>query len=352
MNTQVQHGVNTVEVETPKIVKEAVRGKKVIREKINQIAEHIKNPQIQFSNKVDEMPVVVQRQNPMVQTVQKTKEIPQLWCVDEVVGIPVGQVSRVQVLEKTAEIPQLQTVEKIAETPQAQTIQGTQAPESSGITPVCQVAQTGHLEELVEVSRVFSQDTVQQRFGKQTIEIPTESESPIFVAAPILENSPAECMKPTLTVTCAHAAPVVENATVQLPQEIVYEHPAPLTSAAPGVTNRQVGEKLADDVISEMKDLKSDLVHIRELLGFLVRKERCAETKAEIAARRLDRMEREQHEADDAEHEANFQEALQNQSKAVKVLVDKWFVDKGFLWLRESPYMRNRVRPRQRRARC
>ena len=61
----------------------------------------------------------------------------------------------------------------------------------------------------------------------------------------------------------------------------------------------------------------------------MVRKERCAETKAEIAARRLDRMEREQHEADDAEHEANLQEALQNQSKAVKVLVDKWFVDKG-----------------------
>ena len=41
-------------------------------------------------------------------------------------------------------------------------------------------------------------------------------------------------------------------------------------------------------------------------------------------------MEREQHEADDAEHEANLQEALSSQSKAVKVLVDKWFVDKGY----------------------
>ena len=45
---------------------------------------------------------------------------------------------------------------------------------------------------------------------------------------------------------------------------------------------------------------------------------------------RLDRMEREQHEADDAEHEANLQEALSSQSKVVKVLVDKWFVDKGY----------------------
>ena len=50
-NTHVQHVVNTVEVETPKIIKEAVRGQKsVIRETINQFAEHIKNPQIQFSN--------------------------------------------------------------------------------------------------------------------------------------------------------------------------------------------------------------------------------------------------------------------------------------------------------------
>ena len=32
----------------------------------------------------------------------------------------------------------------------------------------------------------------------------------------------------------------------------------------------------------------------------------------------------------DAEHEANLQEALSSQSKAVKVLVDKWFVDKGY----------------------
>ena len=93
---------------------------------------------------------------------------------------------------------------------------------------------------------------------------------------------------------------------------------------------REVRRKFADDVASEMTDVKNDLAHVRELLGVLVRRERCAETKTEIAARRLDRMEREQTEADDAEHEANLQEALANQSKAVKVVVDKWFVDKGY----------------------
>ena len=93
---------------------------------------------------------------------------------------------------------------------------------------------------------------------------------------------------------------------------------------------REVRKKFADDVASDISDVKNELAHVREMFEVLVRRERSVETKAEIAARRLDRMEREQHEADDAEHEANLQEVLANQSKAVKVLVDKWFVDKGY----------------------
>ena len=82
--------------------------------------------------------------------------------------------------------------------------------------------------------------------------------------------------------------------------------------------------------VQDLRDVKNDLTQVRELVGILVCGERSAETKAEIAARRLDRMEREQHEVADAEHEANLQEALTNQSRAVKVLVDKWFVDKDY----------------------
>ena len=50
----------------------------------------------------------------------------------------------------------------------------------------------------------------------------------------------------------------------------------------------------------------------------------------DVAARRLDRMEHEKDEIDDAEHEADLEEALADQSKVVKLIVDKWFVDKGF----------------------
>ena len=72
-----------------------------------------------------------------------------------------------------------------------------------------------------------------------------------------------------------------------------------------------------DDILSEMKDVKSDLLQVMELVGILVRRERCAETKAEIATRRLDRMEQERDQESEAECEATLEEALTNQSKVV-----------------------------------
>ena len=76
--------------------------------------------------------------------------------------------------------------------------------------------------------------------------------------------------------------------------------------------------------------MQSELLQVRELVGVLVRRERCVEAKTEVAARRLTRMEREKDEVDDAEHEAGLQEALTNQAKVARLVVDKWFVDKGY----------------------
>ena len=112
------------------------RKKPIIQEKINQVTKHVEVPRVQFPNKVDEMPVGVQRQIPMVQVVQKTMEIPQLQCVDEAIDGTVVQVPRVQVVEKTVEGPQLQIVEQIVETPETQTIQSTQTSERLGGAPV------------------------------------------------------------------------------------------------------------------------------------------------------------------------------------------------------------------------
>ena len=73
VNTHVQHVVDTVEVEKPKIIELTVQRKKlIIQEKINQRTKPIEFPQAQFLDKAGNMPVVVQRQVSTAQTVQKS----------------------------------------------------------------------------------------------------------------------------------------------------------------------------------------------------------------------------------------------------------------------------------------
>ena len=60
-----------------------------------------------------------------------------------------------------------------------------------------------------------------------------------------------------------------------------------------GIRSRGVPVEQLDDVLLEVSDMKSELLRLRELVGVLVRRERCAEVKMEVAARRLDWMEHE-----------------------------------------------------------
>ena len=108
--THVQRVVHTVEVERPSIIKQTVQ-KPIIQEKINRVTKHVEAQLSQFTDKVVDIPVVVQRQIPIaVQTVQKTIESSQLQDIDEVVDVPVElveQVPLVRVMVETAEISQL-----------------------------------------------------------------------------------------------------------------------------------------------------------------------------------------------------------------------------------------------------
>ena len=52
--------------------------------------------------------------------------------------------------------------------------------------------------------------------------------------------------------------------------------------------------------------------------------------KTDVAVRRLERLEREQDEQDDHDREASMTEAFADKTKVVKLVVDKWFVDRGF----------------------
>ena len=402
MNTHVQHVVNAVEAEMPRIIKETVQRKKpILNEKINQVTKRTEIPQLQFLNEVADMPVVEQQ----VSMVQMAMEAPQ-----------------VRVVAKTVENPQLQ---KTVETAEIQIVRDTQTSESLSMVPEHQPAQT----ETVEVDKIAAP-------------LPTESASPMFVSTPVMEASPVavECAH---AITYAHANPVVEYVTpaptvahraspatytvqeasftnardtgrtagAQVSTSVVqrlkakfeakqkgpqYPQSAPERATIQSVqktvevprvqyidkvadipvdVQRQVstihtaqqdtqhenkkrkaifvniasgdeaedesekepvmaqclvqgGESMLMDEtdaqgpehemvqtmhaewVQELRDVKNELMHVRELVGVLVRRERSAKNKAEVAARRLDRMEREQTEADEAEHEANLQEAL------------------------------------------
>ena len=85
-----------------------------------------------------------------------------------------------------------------------------------------------------------------------------------------------------------------------------------------------------DDVKSGVEHVKKDLKEARKMLEFLVRRERKVDTQAEVATRRLERLEREKEDEEDREHETNLEEALVDKTKVVKLVVDKWFVDRGF----------------------
>ena len=300
VNKHVQHVVNTVEVEMPKIIKETVQRKRpIIQEKIDRVTKHIKIPQVQFSTKVDDMPVAAQRHAPTAQTGQKAMEVPQLQFTNKVNDIPVEaqrQISMVRTIQKTTDIPQLQCDDHVVDVPAEMAVQAShvhvvaETVETLQLPLVSQIPQAHVVEKTAKIPQMQTVEKIGETLQTQMILSARTSES--SVTAPVLENSPV----------------VVGS-----------EQPAHVT------------EYMAlEPMVSEIRDLKSDLVHIRELLGVLVRKERSAEAKAEIAARRLNRMERERDQESEAECEVTLEEALADPSKVVRVIVDKWFVDRGF----------------------
>ena len=77
-------------------------------------------------------------------------------------------------------------------------------------------------------------------------------------------------------------------------------------------------------------DWAQDLREIRRMVEFLVRRERKLDVKADVAERRLARVEKKHSQVEEEEREASLSDALADRTKVVKLVVDKLFVDKGF----------------------
>ena len=125
-NTHVQHVVNTVEAEMPKIIEETVQRMKPI----SQETKRIEVSPLLFTDKAVDVPVVGQRQVSHVWVVKQTVEDPQFEIVQKTVENS-ETVPQVHVVEKTVERPQSQIVEQIDEIPETRTDVGTQTSEKA-----------------------------------------------------------------------------------------------------------------------------------------------------------------------------------------------------------------------------
>ena len=118
----------------------------------------------------------------------------------------------------------------------------------------------------------------------------------------------------------------------------------------PRVERQGASGTQSDGIMSELRYVKIDLSQVGELVGVLLRREMCAETKAEIAAKGLDRMEKERDEEEKAECKANLEgssdESVDGREGDRRQVVCRWGP-----WLRKTSDRRNHFHPRQRGAR-
>ena len=338
VNTHAQHVVNTVEAEKP-----------IINETINQVTKHSEIPQLQIVEKTVEAAKHIQQ--------ERVKELRSKFEVGHMSEVHARNrsdkknradltnqrhVLAIRTVQKTVEVPRVQYIDKVADIPVDVQRQGSTIPDTDDLC-LDETADEDGLEQEIKkrrlptpteaVSECRADESDFDRFDDLVLPSPEGKTLFINIASgDEADDDPEKEQEMTRSLVQGGELMVMNETDVQGPEQ-------------------DMVQAIHAEWVQELCDVKNELMHVRELVGVLVRRERRDETKTEIAARRLYRMEREQHEADDAEHEANLQEALSNQSTAVKVLVDKWFVDKGY-GFGKAPTGEIVFNPRQRRAEC
>ena len=235
------------------------------------------SPRVQLIDKVVSIPVVAQRQVPSAPRVQKIVEMPKGQFSDGEVNMPVvtqRQVPMISNVQKTVEVPQIQYVDKIVD-----------APVVARVEDVSVGAQT------VSKKRELSTET-------ESADGTSDSEHGLVQG----EESRSE-MDETRE---RHAA----GEDLDLP---------------PVAPDMEVGGSHLQDTAEEERivDWTQDRREIRRMVEFLVRRERKLDVKADVAVRRLARLEKEHSQPEDEEREASLPDALADRTKVVKLVVDK-----------------------------
>ena len=236
------------------------------------VPKTLDSPRVQLIDKVVSISVMAQRQVPSAPRVQKILlEMPVVQFSDRYVDMPVvtkRQVPMVPNVQKTEEVPQIQYVDKIVE-----------APVVASHQPVPVDAETFSRVEDVSV-------------GTQTV------------------SKKRKLSMELLTDVRRRAR----------------------SRTREGVQAMEAGGSHLQATSEEERivDWTQDLRENRRMVEFLVRRERKLDVKADVAVRRLAWLEKEHSQLEDEEREASLPDALADRTKIVKLVVDKWFVDKGF----------------------
>ena len=156
-----------------KIIKRTVQRKKpIIQEKINQVTMNVEIPQLQYIDKVVDVPVVMQKQVPAIQKVQKTVEVPQVQLIDKVVDMLVvlqRHVTIIQKVQRTVEAPQVHYTDKIVDVP---LVLQRQVPTIQNVQKTVEVQQVQFLDKVVDIPNVRQSSVPTIQRVQKTVEAP------------------------------------------------------------------------------------------------------------------------------------------------------------------------------------
>ena len=248
------------------------------------VPKTLDSPRAQLIDKVLDIPVMAQTQVPSAQRVQKIVEMPVVQFSDGHVDMPVitqRQVPMIQNVQKVVEVPQIQYIDKIVD-----------APVVARSEDVSVGTQTVSRKRKLSMETESADGTSDEEHG-------------------LVQEG--ECESKVDETREKHAA----------------GEDLDLLPVAP---NMEAGGSHLQATAEEERivDWTQDLREIRRMVEFLVRRERKLDVKADVAVRRLARLEKEHSQQEDEECEASLPVALADRTKVVKLVVDKWFVDKGF----------------------
>ena len=314
----VQHVVDAVDVEKPKIIELTVQRKKfTIQEKINQETKPGEFPQAQFSDKAGDIPVVVQRQ---------VSEVPPLQFTDKVSDIPVAALRQIPIMVQTIQKTTLAIplVEKIDEMPVTQKTQQVANTHVQHVVNAVEAEMPRIIKETVQRKRPVINEKINQmtkhhevpqsQVMEKTVEgqqlqivgqfVETGQSTQTFErlgTAPVCRSTQAEIVKaveievPIPAESASLMSVQRVQKTVEVPQiqfidklvdshanmrsvpEVEHVVPTPMTehmASAPAQSHADVSAGVKSDIT-----WTKELAEIRQMVEFLVRRERKLDAK-------------------------------------------------------------------------